>query len=68
MIDKVASGDPSRVGVLPEGFDELANPWEVLVVRRGFRMEVLEDRPISRKDSSKERGGAQSLLLMENGS
>ena len=32
VIDLITSGDPSRVGMLPEGFNELANPWEVLVV------------------------------------
>ena len=68
VINLVASSDPSRVGVLPEGFDELAKPWEVLMVRRSIRVKVLEDRPVSREDSSKKGGGAQSLLLMENGS
>ena len=43
VIDMVTSGDPSRVGVIPEGFDELDEPWEVLVVRRCIRVKVLED-------------------------
>ena len=52
VIDLITSGDPSRVGMLPEGFNELAKPWEVLMVRRSIRVKVLEDRPVSRKDSS----------------
>ena len=52
VIDLVTSGDPSRVGVLPEDFNELADPWEVLVVWRIFRMKVLDNRPVSREDSS----------------
>ena len=68
VINMVTSGDPSRVGVLPEGFNELAKPWEVLVVRRSIRVKVLEDCPVSREYSSEEGGGAESLLLMENGS
>ena len=52
VIDLVAAGDPSCVGMLPKGFDELVDPREVLVVRRSFRVEVLENRLVSREDSS----------------
>ena len=52
VIDLVAAGDPSRVSMLPKGFDELVDPREVLVVRRSFRVEVLENHPVAREDSS----------------
>ena len=43
MVDLVASSDPSRVGVVPEGLDELAQLWKVYVIRRSVRVKILED-------------------------
>ena len=43
MVDLVASCNPSRVGVVPEGLDELAQLWKVYVIRRSVRVKILED-------------------------
>ena len=67
MIDEVASRYPSRMGMIPKGFDELSEPRKVNAVGRCFRVEGLEDRPIAHKDSAEERSGAKTLLLVEDG-
>ena len=68
VVDEVAPCYPSRMGIIPKGFDELSEPRKVNVVRGCIRVEVLEDRPIAHKDSAEERSGAESLLLVEDSS
>ena len=67
VVDMIAACNPSRVGVFPEGFDELTQPWKINVIRWRLRVEVLEDCPVSREDTTEKGGGTESLLLMKDG-
>ena len=52
LVDVVAARNPYRVGVLPEGSDELDEPGEINVVRRSIVVVVLEDSPVACNESS----------------